>query len=295
MSTQIQITSSSANFANTDLTFTGDRYHNTAGNDLSITTDNGGFDESFIFITPSVAQIGQDEFWTNYKNDRIDHHTSSMIMQTIASTGVAIGYNNFTAQAVLDVKAQGALNTDAVFRIRNSTDTINFARFSGDGHFSLRKNNNESIGIDNTFLSLSTGFSNLLFPLTAASTEVTFNTSSQGLRVNSSTGRFYVNNTTYNGSLWMIRTVVGIGGLLSTNDLSSVSNARGLTLLNGTPPTTNFEDRHWYYSADITAGNAAPHFRTENGSIIKLYQQSSSGISTVADIIAVLQNLGLLS
>ncbi len=29
------------------------------------------------------------------------------------------------------------------------------------------------------------------------------------------------------------------------------------------------------YSADITAGNAAPHFRTENGGIIKLYQQTT--------------------
>jgi hypothetical protein len=197
----------------------------------------------------------------------------------------------------LDVRAQGALSTDVALRVRNSADTLNFAEFNGDGQFSLRKSTNEGIFMGGTggFLSMGTNFSSLLFPLGAASTEVTFNTSSQGLRVNSSTGRFYVNNTTYNGSLWMVRTVVGIGGLLSTNDLSSVSNSRGLTLLNGTPPTTNFEDRHWYYSADIVAGNAAPHFRTENGNIIKLYQQSSAGITTVADLVTILQNTGLLS
>ena len=28
-------------------------------------------------------------------------------------------------------------------------------------------------------------------------------------------------------------------------------------------------------TADITAGNAAPHIRTENGNIIKLYQQAA--------------------
>ncbi len=49
------------------------------------------------------------------------------------------------------------------------------------------------------------------------------------------------------------------------------------------------------YSNDITAGNAAPHFRTEVGDIIKLYKQSSAGIATVGDLVTVLQNLGLLS
>jgi hypothetical protein len=30
------------------------------------------------------------------------------------------------------------------------------------------------------------------------------------------------------------------------------------------------------YSADVTAGNAAPHFRTENGAVIKLYQETTA-------------------
>jgi hypothetical protein len=29
------------------------------------------------------------------------------------------------------------------------------------------------------------------------------------------------------------------------------------------------------YSNDVTAGNAAPHFRTENGAVIKLYQETT--------------------
>jgi hypothetical protein len=60
-------------------------------------------------------------------------------------------------------------------------------------------------------------------------------------------------------------------------------------------PSTNVADSFQQYSADITAGNAAPHFRTENGNIIKLYQQSSAGITTVGQLVTVLQNLGLLS
>jgi len=88
---------------------------------------------------------------------------------------------------------------------------------------------------------------------------------------------------------------LGIGGVipnLTNYDL----NARGVFYTqNGTAPTTLVADSFGMYSADITAGNAAPHFRTENGNVIKLYQQSSSGIITVGQLVTVLQNLGLLS
>jgi len=68
-----------------------------------------------------------------------------------------------------------------------------------------------------------------------------------------------------------------------------------LTIHNGTVPNGNIVDAAQFYVADIVAGNAAPHFRTENGSIIKLYQQPSTGIITVSQLVTVLQNLGLLS
>jgi hypothetical protein len=45
-------------------------------------------------------------------------------------------------------------------------------------------------------------------------------------------------------------------------------NTSGITF------TTN-TDSFQQYSADITAGNAAPHFRTENGDIIKLYRETT--------------------
>jgi hypothetical protein len=45
---------------------------------------------------------------------------------------------------------------------------------------------------------------------------------------------------------------------------------------NGTAPTASIVDGFKQYSADIIAGNAAPHFRTENGNIIKLYQETTA-------------------
>jgi hypothetical protein len=48
---------------------------------------------------------------------------------------------------------------------------------------------------------------------------------------------------------------------------------------NGTAPTSGITDGYKQYSADIVGGNAAPHFRTENGSIVKLYQETT-GVTT---------------
>lgn len=64
----------------------------------------------------------------------------------------------------------------------------------------------------------------------------------------------------------------------------------------GTAPTSSPASAFQMYSANIAgAGTAAPHFRTETGDIIKLYKQSSAGITTVPQLITVLQNLGLLT
>lgn len=51
--------------------------------------------------------------------------------------------------------------------------------------------------------------------------------------------------------------------------------ANTIAIKNGTAPTTNIADQFAFYSADITAGNAAPHFRTETGDIVKLFKGNS--------------------
>jgi hypothetical protein len=40
-------------------------------------------------------------------------------------------------------------------------------------------------------------------------------------------------------------------------------------------PSASLTDGYIQYSNDITAGNAAPHFRTENGAIVKVYQETT--------------------
>lgn len=74
------------------------------------------------------------------------------------------------------------------------------------------------------------------------------------------------------------------------------SSSRVLAVYTGTAPTTSPAGAFQMYSANVAgSGTAAPHFRTENGVTIKLYRQSSAGITTVPQLITVLQNLGLLT
>jgi hypothetical protein len=87
-----------------------------------------------------------------------------------------------------------------------------------------------------------------------------------------------------------------------------------LTVLAGTAPTATASDCFTLYSKDITAGNAAPHFITENGAIVKIYQETTSVAAaaftansgtaindastfdgyTLRQIVKALRNLGIL-
>lgn len=169
----------------------------------------------------------------------------------------------------LDVRAQGALSTDIAFRVRNSANSVDLFLHRGDGSFIFRNNAN------NTYINyLTTG-------------TIQFFNSSQTLSINSttvtsSTTLIFGSNShsalVYQNGNFQIEEATGI---LKT------SGQGGLSLKNGTNPSASTTDRFNMYSADIVAGNAAPHFRTENGSIIKLYQQSSAGITTVADLVTI--------
>jgi len=92
---------------------------------------------------------------------------------------------------------------------------------------------------------------------------------------------------------------IGIG-----QDIFGMNADLVLAVSNGTAPTSSPADCFQMYSADQVAGNACPHFRTENGKIIKLYQQAhiTDADGTLADIttkfntlLGYLENLGLLA
>lgn len=94
---------------------------------------------------------------------------------------------------------------------------------------------------------------------------------------------------------------VGIGTYVFGTNAKKV-----LSIASGTAPTTSPSDMFQMWSADQAAGNACPHFRTENGAVLKLYQQAhiddpSGGTTVDAEartainsILDLLENLGLM-
>jgi hypothetical protein len=84
-----------------------------------------------------------------------------------------------------------------------------------------------------------------------------------------------------------VRGLALFGGTLGANA------DRVIAIGSGTSPTTSSIDSFQFWSNDIVAGNAAPHFRTEAGNVVKLYTQAA--VTSSQGIADALTNLGLLT
>jgi hypothetical protein len=244
----------------------------------------------------TIIGTGQLSGGTVSNNVILSDGQANIALWKNSSNLIGIGYNSAsdTLGAKLDVKAQGALSTDIAFRVRDSGNTNNLFKINGRGEVEIASETSQ------TFLTLSQAYLGVNYPrfkFALNGYNVPFSLFTFDNTVDPNLGAKYLN--IYNDvsgddkCFFQIKNNnFGIGG-----DIVPMSTAdrKVLYLSNGTAPTTGTTDGVKMYSADIVAGNAAPHFRTENGSVIKLYQQSSAGITTVGDLVTVLQNLGLLS
>lgn len=230
------------------------------------------FDESGFFAITTETK-------TAFTGNTVGSGTARMVIQG-SNGNIGIGTGTTTG-ARLDVRAQGALSTDIAFRVRNSANSLNFAQFNGDGTYfissagSTLQDSFSRISDGRMFMAKSGGNFIELNPSTTINRlyapsngwDISGNTNIATVAAGSNTGtgtfHFYAGN-------------LQIGTGLIASSAASMS----IWMTNGTAPTLNGTDRHWYYSADIVAGNAAPHFRTENGDIVKLYRVGGWGLPT---------------
>jgi hypothetical protein len=169
----------------------------------------------------------------------------------------------------LDVRAQGALSTDIAFRVRNSADSVTLQQFNGDGSW-LHRNN------ANTFYEYFDGTSRIEYRR-VGSVELGTNNDVTQFRFVCNTGDLFIRGGTN------LLSIVNNNNFHfeESTGLLPTSGAGCIVMKNRTAPSTNVADRHYYYSDDIVAGNAAPHFRTENGNIVKIYQETTGVASSV--------------
>ena len=115
----ISATSASANFANTDLVFTGSRTHNTNGNSFVITTDGGLYNQSFFELNTGNILLGNGVNGININNGmttfnsggdlvnfKIEGNTqSSLFVVNASNDNIGIGTNTPDSKAILDISS----------------------------------------------------------------------------------------------------------------------------------------------------------------------------------------------
>jgi hypothetical protein len=190
--------------------------------------------------------------------------------------------------AKLHVQAQGALSTDIAFRVRNSADTLDFLNVAGNGNFNIGASNvNKLSNINGTAELFGTISARLVGGGTTHDRSLFISSTDIWLRhtivKHQIGGSSVLWKSTYNGNNSVFELI------------ESTKQSNILVIGNGTGIVSNpiYTDAFQLYSADITAGNAAPYFRTENGSVIKLYQQSA--VTSSQGLADVLTNVGLLT
>lgn len=113
-------TASTANFANTDLTFTGNRTHDTNGNSFEITTDGGGFSAGFMYFNNTLkSEFGFGSSYTDWRTTSVDHYLSGVKRLEILSTETV--FNNPGGN--YDFRVEGISNANLFF-VDASTNRI---------------------------------------------------------------------------------------------------------------------------------------------------------------------------
>jgi hypothetical protein len=242
---------------------------------------------SRYFINPTATST-----WIEFQpsGHQINFVTNSVERLRINSTGL-IGIGTTAPAARLDVRAQGALSTDIAFRVRNSADTANLIDVLGNGQIGLQQN--ASFGFYGIRINTDSSINARVGSSTAvwridnspgtAFNEYGFANNNPALKIGTTFGVYQsTDNREYTAGFFG-RGIVTIGqspfaGTIKPNE----ANTNTMYVFNGTAPTLSATDSFNLYSADIVAGNAAPHFRTEAGDVVKLYKETTASLGTGA-------------
>ena len=221
---------------------------------------SGGTDQKYwrMYAASDILRIGN-------VNDAFSSGTD--VIQINRSNNVGLG---MTPSYKLDVT--GSARVSDAIAIGTTPDTNN--------PFKILKNINATVGIKfentntsslafsavqlGTDVSGGTKFTNLVYASSGVTASGVYNPDGTSLINNGNGGLNFLGNP--------IRMYTGGSNGVLRWDISN----EGIIQYNATSPTTSATDAYKQYSADVTAGNAAPHFRTENGAVIKLYQETTA-------------------
>jgi len=229
----------------------------------------------------------------------------------VAGRGLTIGTSAISGTNDAGVVFNAPTATDGTLVFQ--TTSVERARISGSGNLLI--NTTSDTGYKLRVNGTSYFDDNLRFPNLKGCVFVQTGGSLLGSIAMDSANAVTIDNNGFAGlSVGGSYTMTG-GNLGIGHSAFGTSATKTISVNSGTAPSTSPTDAFQLYSADITAGNAAPHFRTENGGIIKLYQQTTGVTSatyiggagtgltdsdtfdgyTIAQIVKALRNAGLLA
>ncbi len=291
-----------------------------AGRNLQI---NGNSTDSFIQLVTTTSGTtasdgfvigvgnGTEAFLLNYENAPIKIFTGGNERMRISATGnVGINTNNPTGLFTI-------LNGIEFFYVGFGANNDNYYTCGTNGIQVFRRGTTETARITsggNVLIGTTTDTGELLQVngtiRGVGAVYLATTSGSVGIALTNATisgFRFDVNGTTLLRSNTAIGPSTATFGTSATNTLAIYTGA--------TVPTTSPADAIQMYSADVVAGNAAPHFRTENGAVVKVYQETTAVANpaftqnagtavndastfdgyTLAQVVRALKNQGLLA
>ena len=272
---------------------------------INITGNSGSTTAAILIGTGTLGTSGSLEIWRNGA-------FALQFVSNIANLGTT--YTRLKQGAGLTITGSGGSSTAAnsltlgsnaadagVFTATSGTqNTVNIGTSSNDvwspssgtATYNLLRINPRT-NTSGSYSGIVRGI--LIDPTLTSDTGVTYRP------IETTTGNVIFNSTSGN---------IAIGGSSFGSSSSKV-----LAQYNGTAPGSSPTDSFQMYSADIVGGNAAPHFRTENGNIVKIYQETTAVASatvvsgaggnvkhddtfdgyTVEQVVKALRNLGILA
>jgi len=115
------VPSSTANFANTNLTFTGNRSHDTDGNFFELTTDNGAYGEGYLYVDTTEMYAGVGSAYVYSDGSDVSMYVATGQAVKVDSDGTLT--SNFgRVKSYSGVNATLTLNE--TYHVVNCTNTI---------------------------------------------------------------------------------------------------------------------------------------------------------------------------
>ncbi len=289
-----------------DVFVTGGTYNNATGI-ATFSNNTGGTFNVTGFTTGGTGSVDLTVGLTQINNGR----NTNILFQS-GSTLLQSNAFNYVASSNTMTLSAGTANLS----LRTPNNSLHFFDTGnpGSGYYIGTA---PTVGGTNNYMVFAPGSMQFFNLPTGARTVFSFNASPTGnLDLGNFANRFRVTHSSW-ATNWEVGGRDGNWGLNSTGT-QPASTTRGVFWQEiGVAPVANITDAFQQYAADATTGGtAAPHFRTENGNIIKLYQQntgttqatvvhSGGGTNiktddtfdgyTLAQVVRALRNAGLLA